>query len=74
MDTKTGCGCGVLAFNVAFGGWLFDYCLWNIIGKNVPWYADLIAGLFCGQFALPCAVVVWILKLCGVDTPFVQAG
>ncbi len=71
-SSASGCGCAVLAFNLAFGGWLFDFCLWNIVGKDVPWYADVLAGLVCGQFAFPCAVVVWIVKLCGVPTPFVH--
>jgi hypothetical protein len=70
-----GCGMGgclaILAFNLTLGGVCFDYALWSIVGKDIPWYADAIAGLFLGQFAVPIAVICWVVKLCGVDVPFV---
>jgi hypothetical protein len=65
------CGCMLFAFifNLALGGVSFAYCLFNIFGKTVPIFADVIAGLFLGEITVPLAIVVWIIKLCGVHTP-----
>lgn len=67
------CGCWImlLLMNLTIGGLCFQYCLWSIFGKDVPWYADAVAGLFLGQFALPAAVVCWIIRLCDVAVPFI---
>lgn len=68
---KCSCLLLVLLFNLTLGGCLFDYALYSVVGKDVPWFADAVAGLFLGQFALPAAVICWIVRLCGVDVPFV---
>lgn len=67
---QAGCGCAVLIINTTIGGWCFGYVLEALLGKDVPWYADALAGLFLGQFMIPAAVISWILKLCGFEVPF----
>lgn len=51
-----------LLFNLLLGGVCFDFSLWAFFGKDIPWYADLLCGLFLGQFVIPIAVVAWILS------------
>ena len=68
---EAGCrlvGCGLLlAWNMTVGAACFDYCLWQLAHKDVPWFADVLCGLFIGQFTTPLAVVLFIIKCCGVD-------
>ena len=68
-----GCGCflSIIFFNLFLGGFSFDYCLWNIFEKNVPWFADIACGLLIGEFTFPTMIIVYILKLCGVEMPLV---
>ncbi len=66
-----GC-CALLLVNLTLGAWCFDYILYSIFGKDIPWYGDLVAGLFLGELAIPATVVCWIVRLCGVDVPLVQ--
>ena len=68
----SGCGClliSMMLLNVVLGGVSFDYCLAFLFAKDIPWYADMVAGLFLGEFTIPGMVVCWILGLCGVATP-----
>jgi hypothetical protein len=67
-----GCGCMVIValLNVTLGGVLFDYCLQSYFGKDIPWYGDAACGLVTAEFVLPFAIVAFILKLCGVASPF----
>lgn len=67
------CGCylAALAFNISIGAWLFDYALYSILGKDVPWYVDAIVGLITAQIMLLVAAVCWVLRLTGMETPFV---
>jgi len=58
-----------LLINAVFGAISFDYVLWFIWGKNIPFFADIVCGLFVGQFTIPLAIVFWILKLCGIEAP-----
>jgi hypothetical protein len=73
-DKTLGCGCFLLiiAFNLTVGALAFQYSLSTVFGKNIPWYGDVIAGLFLGEFTIPCAIVCWIITLCGVEAPFVR--
>lgn len=65
-------GCLILlAFNLTVGALCFDYVLFTVFGKDVPWYADMAAGLLLGQFALPAAIICWVVRLCGVPVPFI---
>lgn len=47
---------------------MFQYNLWNIIGKDIPWYGDALGGLF--PLNIPIAIIVFIAHLCGVPTPW----
>jgi hypothetical protein len=69
-----GCSCllMILIFNLAFGGITFDYVMFSLLGKDVPWYADMFAGTILGEFTVPIAVICWIIRLCGVPVPFVH--
>ncbi len=53
--------------------WLFSSCfaysLDTIFGKDVPWYADLAGGIVLNGVNIPLAVVCWIVRLAGVETP-----
>ena len=64
----------LLAINLSIGGLCFDYALYSILGKDIPFYGDAIAGLFLGEIAIPLALVCWIVRLCGVPAPFVSPG
>jgi hypothetical protein len=48
---------------------LFDYNLMCIIGKDVPWYADLAGGIVLNAVNLPVAVLLWIGEMCGASYP-----
>lgn len=62
----------VVGFNLTIGSLLFQYCLWSILGKDIPWYGDAVAGLFFAQMAIPVSVICWVLRLCGVPIPFIH--
>ena len=51
---------------------MFEYSLWCLIGKDIPWYGDLAGGVVCNAFILPVALACWILRLCGIDAPFIH--
>lgn len=71
LRNTAGGGClTILLVNFLFGGVCFDYTLWAMFGKDIPWYGDVIAGFFLGQFVVPAAVICWIVKMCGVTVPF----
>jgi hypothetical protein len=67
-----GCFMFIIAVNLCIGGFCFDYCLFAIFGKDIPWYADMVAGLFLGELAIPATVICWIVQLCGMAAPFVH--
>ena len=52
-----------------FGALSFNYCLWNIFGKDIPWYGDLMCGVFSARVTVPLSIILWILKICGVVMP-----
>lgn len=62
----------ILPFNLIIGGLTFQYCLWAIFGKDVPWYLDALAGLFLAEFTCPLAIFCAIVKLCGIAAPFLH--
>lgn len=68
-------GCNLIfwlfVINVTMGAYCFQYCLWSIFGKDIPWYADIVAGFFGGQFCIPLTIICWIIRLCGVEAPFI---
>lgn len=69
--TSSSCGCLllVLLFNILLGGYCFDYVLFVVFNKDIPWWADAICGTITGEFIVPAAIVCWILKIF-IPTPF----
>ena len=67
--TFAGCGCitwiAVLAFNLFVGSWAVAYLLEVWLQKDIPWYGDMIIGLFAAELAVPAAIVTWLLHLFG---------
>lgn len=70
---NSGCGCliTVLLFNFILGGVSFDYCLWYIFDKNIPWIADVVCGVILAEITVPLMIVCWILNMCGINAPLV---
>lgn len=60
----------LVALAMSLGPLAFQYVLDAATGRDVPWYADLIAGTILSEIVVRVAIVVWIVKLCGVPTPF----
>ena len=58
------CGCGLvmLVVNLIFGATSVNYLLTTFLGKALPFGWAMITGLFVGEFTIPTAIVVWILK------------
>jgi hypothetical protein len=70
MDKKNeiGCGCwiGLAIFNLLLGGWSVSYLLMAFLAKVIPFWGACLIGLFTGEFTVPVACVVWLLKHFGV--------
>lgn len=67
MKAKTGCGIYlfILALNLTVGAWsVIEILSW--FGKSIPLIANVIIGLFVGEFSIPVAIIGYILKVCGV--------
>lgn len=62
------CGCYlfILIANLIFGGTSVNYLLAEFVGKTMPLFWAVVVGIFVGQFSIPIAIVVWILKLTGI--------
>ena len=58
------CGCGIIILiaNLIFGATSVNYLLTTFLGKALPFGWAMITGLFVGEFTIPTAIVVWILK------------
>ena len=71
-----GFGCGIMTVMFTIyaiaATFAFEYVLKCVLDKDIPWYADLVAGILCGGVMLPATVVCWIMQLCGVQAPFIQ--
>lgn len=61
----------ILLFNVILGGFCFDYSLYAILGKDIPWYGDAICGFVSGEIVVPLAIVLWVLSWFGVSFPLI---
>ena len=48
---------------------MFDYSLGVIIGKDVPWWLDVIGSLVVSPFLFAVFVLCLILSYCGVPMP-----
>ncbi|MGP1666954.1 MAG: hypothetical protein ACTS5I_13780 [Rhodanobacter sp.] len=63
----------ILFVNFVLGWFFVDYSLMSILGKDIPFYADLLIGMVLGSAAFPVAIVCWVLRLFGVEAPFIGA-
>jgi hypothetical protein len=68
-NSKGGC-CGLLIFHIVLGWFFVDYSLWSILHKNLPFWADYIIGLFLGGAFAGLSLLCWILRVFGLETPF----
>jgi len=50
----------------AIVGFLFQYSLWVLFHKDIPWYGDIICGVFCSAFIVPLTVILFFLNMFGV--------
>lgn len=66
-----GCVLVVLLFNLLLGGFLCDYCLYSILGKNIHWFGDILIGLFAGEVLFPIAIICFLLRLFGLEAPLI---
>lgn len=73
-ESKPNCSCLsiILIFNLLFGGWSVDYLLNNVFNRNIPFIGDIVIGFFTAQITVPCAIIAWVLKACGVDIMLVH--
>ncbi len=72
--TSVNCGCLILVIliNVTIGAYAFAYCLDSFFAKDASGAVDIIGGLVLGEIVIPLAILCWILKVCGVETPFIH--
>lgn len=76
MSREPGCSCGclvmiiILIINLTLGGLCFDYTIYNWFNADIAWPLDCLCGMVLGEIVMPCAIVTWILKCAGVQTPF----
>jgi len=64
------CQCLAFVIYVMLGSYCFAYCLETAFAKNIPWYADVVAGIVGGTLFIPLAIVAWICQLCDIAAPF----
>lgn len=78
---RVGSGCGLIGFimltllgvAVYISTICFDYCLWVVCGKDIPWYADMICGIIASEICCPLAIILYFLNVFGVITfPLIQ--
>ena len=64
---KVGCLIPIILVitNLTLGGWSVNMIL-SWFGKDIPFIADSVIGLFVGEFSFPIAIVGSILKAFGV--------
>lgn len=52
----------------------FEYSLWSVFGKDVPWYLDVLGGVALNGVNVPLAIGCAIARACGVEIPFYVGG
>jgi hypothetical protein len=67
-----GCRLICLIIGLLVGGFCFDYSLYSYFGKEIPWYADCVCGLFTAPINVPATVVAFVLRCCGIEAPFFE--
>lgn len=60
----------LLALALTIAAWLFEYSLYSITGRDVPWYLDLLGGCVLNGLNFPLAAICFILRMAGVTVPF----
>lgn len=55
----------IIILNLAVGGWSVDVIL-SWFGKDIPFLADSLIGLFTAEFSVPIAIVGKILLMFGI--------
>ena len=53
----------------ALAGFCFDYSLDVYFGQDIPWYGDVLAGIFTSPITVPAAVIAYVLVECDQPTP-----
>lgn len=67
-----GCFLVFLVFNLCFGAWSVNYCLDSFLGKTVDFWIAMVTGLILAEITVPLAVICWLLRLAGLDVPFIH--
>lgn len=69
--TSFGCslgGCVIYLLVLFLPGWWSVNFITNVVFcKDAPWWADALVGLFVSGITVPVALIVWFLRLLGVD-------
>ena len=47
-----------------------EYILNTILGKDLPWYIDLLCGLFLSPIVIPAWLICYIANFCDVVSPW----
>lgn len=58
-----------LVLAMAVSGFFFDYTLDTYFGKDIPWYADCIAGVPFIGLTVSASLVGYVLVACDVPEP-----
>lgn len=68
-----GCGgfsCGtiiaIIVLNLSIGAWCVQYLVQTWLHKPIEFLWAMLLGLFLGEFAIPAAIITWILKQAGL--------
>ena len=75
MKTNIGCGCTLLLLlvplNLILGTMAANYCVLSLFNKTIPTITALFIGLVAGEVTMPLAIVLYILRACGIHTSLV---
>lgn len=66
--TLANCGCVLILFvtNLVLGGWSVNLLLDVFLHKMLPFGWAVVIGLFTGEFTVPVAIIVAILRHFGI--------
>lgn len=59
-----------LAFFSYLAAKMFEYCLWCMFEKDVPWYLDLAGAFVLNGVNVVIFIGCAIARACGVEVPF----
>ena len=74
LEYTSGCGCmvAVLALNLIFGAMSVNYCLESFMNKHLGFWVAGLLGFFFAEITIPLAIICWVLRLFGVEAPFIH--